>query len=89
MMTQRFHKLNNKLMHLWEIWLFHIVWGFKAFLKAPVIFINRVAENNALGTIYINIYIILGGGFTWYMVHLPFSCSLLIKTKKLKEHDLY
>ena len=90
MMTQRFRKLDNNLMNLWEIGLFHIVRRFEVFLKVPMIIIIIVGENNVLGRIYIYIYRF----WRWarrgdYMVHLIFFCLLFIKTEKVQERELY
>ena len=69
MMTHRFHKQNNKLRNLWEIGLFHVIWGDLRFLKVTIIIIIRFGENKD------NIYQFRGwaGGL---MVHL----TLLIKS---------
>ena len=62
--------------------------GFEVFLRVPVIIIIRLGKNNALGTIYIDIFQFWGraGG---HMVHLTFFCLLFMKTEKLQEHDQY
>ena len=68
-------------MNLGEIELFEV------FLKVPVIIIIRASENSVLGLIYINVYQFwrwVGGAHG-----LSYSnCLLLIKIKKLNEHNL-
>ena len=56
MMTQYFHKPNNKLMNLWEMVISYSLREIAVFLKVHVIIIIKFCENNVLGTIHIDIY---------------------------------
>ena len=57
------------------------------FLKLPVIISIRFDENNAFGTIYIDIYSFSGGG--GYMVHLIFLGLLFIRKRENDKNMTY